>query len=156
MRFLKYLSLFLVFHLLTGCGKEQALSRIPDMPVNIQVPVGSDLNTILSAKSITSTEGYPADTKLGFGGILLVNGFATDSDNNAFYAFDLACPHEANSQIRIRGDKVKLDAYCPQCQSRFEVFHGSGVPTAGVARDNKTGLKRYRTQLQGNYVRVTR
>lgn len=153
---MKYVSFLLLLCIFAGCGKEQALSRIPDMPVQVQIPVGSDLNTILSAKSITSPEGYPADTKLGYGGVLVVNGFATDSENSTFYAFDLACPHEANPQIRIRVDKAKLDAYCPQCQSRFEVFHGSGVPTAGVARDSKTGLKRYRTQTQGNYVRVTR
>ena len=153
---MKELSLTLLLILLAACSNEQAPSRIPDMPVQVQIPIGSDLNTILSTKSITSPEGYPADTRLGYGGVLVVNGFATDSENSSFYAFDLACPHEANSQIRIRIGKEKLDAYCPQCQSRFDIFHGSGIPTAGIAKKNKSGLKHYRTILQGNYVRITR
>ncbi len=75
--------------------------------------------------------------RLGYGGLLLVRSLVEEQ----FYAYDLACPHEAPQRSRL--EVRELEALCLSCESRYEVVHGSGAPISGVSR---SPLRRYRAQ----------
>ncbi|GEM_PF-35568 len=87
-------------------------------------------------------------TMTGYGGILLVNGmdpFTTEA--NVPLAYDLACPVECRSDIRVAmvdAENHPLPvAECPVCKSQYDVIEGGGRPISGPARDDSYGLRMY-------------
>jgi hypothetical protein len=96
---------------------------------------------------------WTALTYTGFGGILLVGDIS-----GAPYAYDLACPVEIKSDVRIKIDEDALEAYCPTCGSRFAVFTNYGSPLSGEAKRLKRGLRRFTVGpgSNGEYMVVTR
>ncbi len=126
-----------------GCD-DNNYNRIPNVYTYLKLNIyttGKDLVAIPSYKRFTSVEEtFDADTHLGYGGLLVVNGV-----DGVMRAYDLACPVEANPTVRIVVDSTLLYARCPKCNSLYNVsdFDAMGMPMEGVARENRYFLKRY-------------
>ncbi|GHT39608.1 hypothetical protein FACS189437_03460 [Bacteroidia bacterium] len=109
-----------------SCEKE-LISPIPTAPVEITLNLDfadSDLVPALAAKSITQPR--VATDRLGFGGILVVNGSGSNGAISLF-AYDLACPHEVDRNIRVIPDNSGK-AKCPECGSVYVTMWGTGLP----------------------------
>jgi hypothetical protein len=111
---------------------EPLTSSIPSNPVNLELNLDfsdSDLVPSLAAKSFPYNQPRLATDRLGFGGILVVNGY---SPNGAIhlYAYDLACPHEVNPNIHVV-PAPDGTAHCEKCGSVFVTMWGDGLPEKG-------------------------
>ena len=81
---------------------------------------------------------FTANTYTGFGGILLL----TDPLGNPL-AYDLACPVEVKSDIRVYIND-KFLAECPHCHSTYDVFSNYGAPVGDCeATRHHYGMRRY-------------
>ena len=143
----------------TGCSSVDD-ERIPNMPVNINLGDPGLWNTygvsgfgtnrdFIIAPGIRVPSGFPfADNSAtGFGGVLLISGmnpFTTTTDIPL--AYDLACPVERQSNIRVYIDEEDYVAVCPECGSTYDVTMGGGAPLSGPAFSGKYkyGLRSYR------------
>jgi hypothetical protein len=142
----KTLILLLFVGLAFSCG-EEIYSTIPYAPVNLLLNLDfadNALNANLSYEVITQQR--IASDKLGFGGILVINGNGVENAN--LYAFDLACPVEAQRNIRIVADNLSspsasiqtaITATCPKCGAVYNIANGYGSPQSGT----KLYLKKY-------------
>lgn len=83
---------------------------------------------------------YSAASQTGFGGVMLVGDI-----NGMPAAYDMSCPVENRSDVRIAYDENLNDAYCARCGSRYSVINNYGQPTAGPAADSShpMGLRTY-------------
>lgn len=124
---------------LIGCAclvlscEEEYVSTIPIAPVNIKLNLNtedSDLIPLLATKSFTQPR--IATDRIGFGGVLVIQG------DTQLYAYDLACPVEANRNIKVIPNDVG-QATCPHCKSVYDLAYGSGMPHSGT----KLFLKSY-------------
>jgi len=127
-------------------------SAIPDYPVYLERNINTDaleLRTIGGYKTYTTIERI--GDAIGYGGLLVIHGF----DDN-YYAFDLACPHEIKSNIRVVPNSAG-QAVCDSCKSVFSIGYGSGNHLSGPAKE---GLRRYQISVyetvSGTIFRVTR
>ncbi|MGL5317732.1 MAG: hypothetical protein ACRC9Q_03435 [Bacteroidales bacterium] len=142
---------------LSGCENSETLSRIPEASVNLRVNIDYwKLTALLDYHRFLDKQGLPASTYLGYGGILVVNGFTFNGESEAFYAYDLACPVEAQTDVRVTINNDLIQAECPKCKSRFAVFEGGGVPVWGEAKKNSLFLKQYKTKLSGRDILISR
>jgi len=125
--------------------------RLPPVPVNLVFYTVSDWDLYgtpgaLSSKEFVKTpelripEDYPytALNQTGFGGILLVGDIY-----GAPVAYDMACPVEMKSDVRIHVDHETNKAVCDRCGSVFDVFTNYGYPLSGPAAESGWGLTRY-------------
>lgn len=80
---------------------------------------------------------YLVTTYTGFGGVLL----CTDYYGNPV-AYDLACPVECRSDIRVAVNEDNL-AECPRCHSTYDIFAMSGNSVGGPAARDGYGLQIY-------------
>jgi len=138
--------------------------RIP--PVAVRVPFNTvgdwNLYGVAGAgqyryfiKSEKQPVGYPytALSYTGFGGILLVS----DIHGNPV-AYDLACPVECKSDIRVSVITDQMIAECPVCHSTYDIVTNYGHPLSGKAAERGYGLRRYLVVggPQGEYMVITR
>lgn len=142
----------------TSCNTIDS-DRIPNYAVNINLTPISAWQTYGVSyygeskrfiRDLREPSNFPwlERTKTGFGGILLVNGmdpFTTEA--NVPLAYDLACPVECSSQIRVsmvnaEGHPLPV-AECPVCKSRYDVIEGGGRPISGSAKEDSFGLRMY-------------
>ena len=88
--------------------------------------------------------------KLGLGGLLVVHTPFIDKDE--FCAFDLACPNELNPNRNtiVEVDKDGINAICPKCGTKYQIFDGFGL-----ALNGKYGLRMYHVSLNGSTGVVT-
>jgi hypothetical protein len=134
------------------------VSSIPSYPVSLQL-------NLLTGQYVTfrnSTNEYLLFTKpiivtdrIGFGGILVYTGISLDDSNNTiYYAFDLACPYEAKSNIKVSPVKDALgQVKCSECGSVYDVGFGLGNPIEGPSKEI---LKRYKTSFSGDVLYIYR
>lgn len=120
------------------------------MPVNITFTTVFDWNNYGGVKAVLDTERfirdqripsvypYSANTYTGFGGVLLV----CDLQSNVT-AYDLACPVECRSDVRVTVDHDINMAVCPKCGSVYDIFALYGQAISGEAADRGYGLTRY-------------
>ena len=89
---------------------------------------------------------FDPDAYTGYGGVLLVSGYNFETgDYNSPLAYDRACPYEADrNNALLSFDSETLEAYCPNCGSRYDVCEGAGSPVSGPAVERNYGLRRYR------------
>jgi len=130
---------FLLFFCIAFSCEKEYYTSIPDYPVNIELRLDnldSELNANLAYKVITKPRF--AVEKLGFGGILVINGMGEAPVN--LYAYDLACPVEAQRNVLIVPDKSGITATCPRCGAVYTIATGTGAPQSG----SKYPLKLYR------------
>ncbi|GHT01900.1 hypothetical protein AGMMS49525_04030 [Bacteroidia bacterium] len=146
-----YLFLLLGVVLLQACD-ENARSPIPDVSVYFTI----DLNyldrelgagTAPAAKSFTEPRRKSEEGKIGFGGLLVINGFSTNGASVNLFAYDLACPsenHPVNRNVRVVPDNAGK-AICPNCGAVFITAYGMGMPESG----SKFPLKSYSVRQSG-------
>lgn len=123
--------LFSLGWLLVGCS-ETIESSVPNLPVYYPLDFTSALAKPLLAPggSIRITERLIERSAIGFGGLLVVHSLL---EPHTYYAYDLACAHEANAEIQLYMNE-KIEAVCPACGSTYSVLYGGGAPTSGVAQ----------------------
>ena len=127
----------LLFASLSACDDEIA-SPIPYAPVNLVLHLnGEDSRLNGSLSFIEYTRPRTETDRLGFGGILVINGLGEGTIN--LFAYDLACPNEADRNVRIRPQDTGLRAICPKCNAVYNIANGWGSPESG----SKHRLKRY-------------
>lgn len=131
--------------------------RIPPFPVTIRLSNSGLWNTygvsgfgnyryFIRQTREPSNFPYTEQTYTGFGGVLLIGGMDPfTNDTQIPLAYDLACPVECKSDVRIFIDGETFDAVCPNCKSHYDVVMAGGSPISGPAVEgsHKYGLKRY-------------
>ena len=145
------ISIFLVFTVFS-C-KEEIYSTIPTAPVSYKLYLNAEdqsLNAGTGAYLCITKERFATD-RLGFGGLLVVNGIGQKTVN--LYAYDLACPVEANrsalvvpENISQTGIPTAITAKCPKCGAVYNIIDGYGTPQSG----SKYFLRAYRVEKTGN------
>ena len=88
-------------------------------------------------KNLPANFPYNVNTYTGYGGVLLMMGM------DAPMAYDLSCPVEASPTITLSINADNFEAVCPKCGSRYNPLTGAGGPVAGVAINNKVGMRQY-------------
>jgi len=144
----RILSLLLFICIALSCNKEYYTS-IPDYPVNLELSLNGldyNLNANLAYKVFPFDQPRLAKDRLGFGGILVINGFSADGNPVNLYAYDLGCPVEAQRTVQVVPDKSGGTATCPKCGAVFTIATGTGAPQSGT----KYYLKSYRIVNNGN------
>lgn len=144
--------------------------RIPNYPVNINLGDAALWNTYgvngfgSHRRFILTTLGrepssfpFSQSSATGFGGVLVIEGLDPFSATPAVpLAYDLACPYEAKSDIRVYIETETYHAICPKCGSVYDVTMGGGAPLGGPSAESnlKYGLRRYRcvTGAYGGYI----
>lgn len=123
--------------------------RIPPAPVLIQfnsvadwdaygVPGAMSWRRFIKNEREPQNYPYTAMSATGFGGVLLCG----DINGNPV-AYDLSCPVECRSDVRVAIDPEALVAECPRCHSTYDVFSLWGHPLSGEAAERGYGLRRY-------------
>lgn len=158
----RLLSVLLLSTTLLSC-EEVDDERIPPYPVYIQFQTQADWNVygvtgacdykyFIKENRTPSNFPWTALTETGFGGVLLV----TDIHGNP-HAFDLACPIEAQKNVRVTVDSDLQKARCPKCGSVYDIFTNYGLPVEGEASQKKYSLRNYSvgSGYQGQYLIIT-
>lgn len=125
--------------------------RLPAAPVNLVFTNVGMWNTygvegamtyryFIKTRQIREPAGfpYPVSAATGFGGILLVSDY-----NGMPIAYDLACPVECRTDVRVAIDDDTHLAICPMCRSTYSVFESYGHPVSGPAAERGYGLQIY-------------
>lgn len=145
--YIKHIAILTAILLFFACDDIDK-SSIPDSPVYLERNINSEaleLRTIGGYKVYTTPEQY--GDAVGYGGLVVIYGF-----NEQFYAFDLACPLEADRNIRVVPNDAG-QAVCETCGSVFSIGYGSGNRVSGPAKE---GLRRYNVSVYGTIIHVTR
>jgi len=150
--FFKHL-LFIPFLALSFAScNDNVQSTIPDYPVYIELnlttaPYNTFKNSYNHFFYFKTLTGLPVTSRIGYGGIIVCTGF-----EGAYYAFDMACPYEAKSTIRVYPNDIG-QAVCEKCGSVFDIGYGIGNPSSSPAKET---LKRYRASLSGDILYISR
>ena len=148
----KIISFFICYFVITlsnGCT-DDLLNPIPNVPVYLNLDLqfqDQDLVPVYAVKSYTTPTS--AIQKLGFGGVVVIHGLDNGSGQE-YYAYDLACPNEANPTIRVVPDDMGR-AQCATCKSVYDLSNGFGNRLSGPT---KSDLKRYQTVHVGNIIEI--
>lgn len=93
----------------------------------------------VKSERIPANYPYNANVYTGFGGVLLVS----DIYSGEPVAYDLSCPVERRTNVRVTIENESYDAVCASCGSHYNVMGGWGAPISGKALIEKVGLTRY-------------
>jgi hypothetical protein len=126
-----------------SCEKEK-YSDIPYAPVRLTLYAEDMMKLISPSSHLSFTQSNHADDQLGYGGILVVHGLDYGA-SYTYYVYDLACPVEAQRNIRIGPDRSGITATCSHCHSVFNIVDG-GYPESGT----KLRLTQYKINPTGN------
>ena len=77
------------------------------------------------------------------GGLMLIT-----NEHGVPYVYDLCCPVEINSNIRIEFDENNLCLRCPKCGSTYDIT--TGGPMTGTAKDGRYFLQSYNIAPYGS------
>ncbi|MDE6310255.1 MAG: hypothetical protein K2L96_00360 [Muribaculaceae bacterium] len=126
-------------------------TRVPAMPVHLVFQSVADWNAWGPGGAVDSRRfilnngervpaGYPftALDRTGYGGLLVLQDV-----NGQTLVYDLSCPVECKTTVRVKVDAETLTAECPQCHSTYDVFSLYGHPLSGPAAKHGYGLRRY-------------
>lgn len=121
-------------------------SSIPDYPVILDLNLTTTYPNFNSPnQSLTFLKRINEIDRIGYGGILAYIGF-----DGEFYAFDMCCPFEAKSTIRVYPNDIG-QAVCEKCGTVFDIGYGIGNPSSGSAKEV---LKRYKTNKSGDILYI--
>lgn len=136
----KLILLFSLLIIFSNCSSDDNINNnnpyLPNYPVNITINL--DMPSYVNLQ-------YPSNTKLLSGPGYGVLGIIVINTGSGFNAFDAACPNQALSScstMRIHGIK----AVCPCDETEYSLYTGIG--------DAQYQMKRYRTELIGNTLRI--
>ena len=145
--------LFLLFIFIAFSCQDEIYSTIPNAPVSFKLNLNfydSQLNAGVGAY-LKITEKRLETDRLGFGGLLIVNGIGEQPVN--LFAYDLACPNEASrsalivpEDINETGTPTALTAKCSKCGAVYDIIDGFGTPKSG----SKYYLRSYRVMKTSN------
>ena len=137
--------------LLTLCGSCDTIDNKTIPSFTVRIDLGSyalwntygvngmgDYRIFNREKKLPKDFPYNVNSYTGFGGVLLMMGM------DAPMAYDMACPVEINQSIILSINSENFEAVCPKCGSRYNPLTGDGGPVAGVAINNKVGMRKYR------------
>lgn len=128
-----------------GVSCEEYRSLIPYAPVNLPLNLNFQDNDLIPQLTYkTFTQRRFEEDRIGYGGILVINGFGSELVN--LYAYDLSCPVEAVRNTRVVPNEDGLTATCPKCGASYNIANGYGIPISG----EKVGLQVYRVVSSGN------
>lgn len=156
-RFLSITGSLLLCWMLTGC-EDNYISSIPNYPVSLKLNLTASYPTFKDNpyQFLVFEKPRYDNEYLGYGGILVVCGFGSDRPYE-YYAYDLACPHEADAKIKVTPNG-EGQAICNTCGSVYDIVNGFGNPIGDSPA--KEPLKRYKTYLDskpfGEYLIITR
>ncbi|MDR0681419.1 MAG: hypothetical protein LBG15_06175 [Dysgonamonadaceae bacterium] len=142
-KFVKIFFFFLILLFFLAC-EEELYSPVPDVRVNLTIDLSlQDADLIPTLATKTFTKPRLEIDRIGFGGILIINGYSTNGEANLF-AYDLACPVEANSSVKVIPDDIGK-AKCPKCEAIYSIAYGTGMPES----KSKYPLKSYAVRKIG-------
>jgi nitrite reductase/ring-hydroxylating ferredoxin subunit len=150
---MKRLLIYLFAFLSAGACDKTYVSSIPDYLVYLELDLSFEDNALVAVQGYriyTQENINSAIESAGFGGVLVYHGISS-AGADAYYAFDAACPVEASRSVTIEIDSTGVQAVCPKCQSRYELFYGLGAPVSGPGKEQ---LRRYNVTVSGNKVYV--
>lgn len=135
--------------IVTGACSKLDDERIPPMPVSLTFATVAQWNTygiggamdyriFIKQDRLPANYPYTAISATGFGGLLLVG----DINGNPT-VYDLACPVERRSDVRVFINTTSMVAECPNCHSTYDVFSLNGHPLSGPAAEQGFGLRHY-------------
>lgn len=125
-----------------SCTKQEK-SNLPYARVNFTVDLRyEDSDLVGSTKSKVFTEARKAGERVGLSGILVTCGF-----DNTYYAYELCCPYEAKTHIRIEPTEDGT-AVCPECKTVYDTGFGNGVPLEGPIK-HKQVLRKFDVITRG-------
>lgn len=147
-RILQAIAVLAVVSLFGACSKLDD-ERIPPMPVSLTFATVAQWNTygiggaldyriFIKQDRIPADYPYTAISATGFGGLLLVGDI-----NGRPAVYDLACPVERRSDVRVSINTTSMVAECPDCHSTYDVFSLNGHPLSGSAAEQGFGLRHY-------------
>lgn len=144
--------------LLGSCGTSD---HDPELPTQDTYPVRYSLDLMGDGYRLHEpytmmeiSERRRVTDRLGVGGLLVVHIPGVDQEgSDSFEAFDLACPYEWPSVVRVKVKKEgTTEVVCPVCETVYDLSMGVGLPKTGKSR---FPLWKYRTTLRGNYLEIT-
>lgn len=131
----KQFGLIMLTLLLTvACETEK--DRIPNMPVFLKRNV-NQIDLLSPGKYYYIATPTLSSDRLGFGGLVLAYCY---DELEPYCAFDLACPYCATATIQVSEPDSMLVCTCPNCNERYDLFYGMGIPLEGIS---KWPLKKY-------------
>ncbi|WP_302405682.1 hypothetical protein [Barnesiella intestinihominis] len=86
---------------------------------------------------------YTLSSATGYGGLMLIT-----NEHGVPYVYDLCCPVEINSNIRIEFDENNLCLRCPKCGSTYDIT--TGGPMTGTAKEGRYFLQSYNIAPYGS------
>jgi argininosuccinate lyase len=124
---------------------DRLYTPIPHTQVNLTVDLNlQDADLIPSLATKTFTVPRSGMDRIGFGGVLVIHGFSVGGETDLF-AYDLACPVEANPNTRVVPDDAGR-AKCPKCEATYAIAYGTGMPES----KSKYPLKSYTVRKAGD------
>jgi hypothetical protein len=120
-----FLFFFVVFFF-SACEKE-LYSPIPNTSVYLTIDLSlQDAGLIPALATKTFTQPRTGTDRIGFGGVLVINGYSANGATT-LYAYDLACPVEADRNVKVVPDNIGK-AKCPECGAVYNTAYGTGAP----------------------------
>ena len=119
------------------------------MPVYMELNLTTTYPTFKNSvnESLVFERPVLATDRIGYAGLLVYSGF-----DMMYYAFDLACPVEADPKVKVKPNDLG-QAVCETCGSVYNISYGIGNPEEGPAKET---LRRYKTALQGDLLIIFR
>ncbi len=146
---MKKLLLIAIFACVFFSCEDEVYSTIPLAPVSLKLNLNGEDSDLNGFAYKIFTKPRKETDRLGYGGILVIN-----TQRNGIIdlrAYDLACPNEAASDIKIKPDENGLEAVCPVCGAKYNII-SEGAPISG----SKHPLKQYNVSItpgiSGTYV----
>ncbi len=137
-RFFLVVTITILF--LFGCSKE-------DDPIpNVSFTAYIDIRLPDYSGSVFTVNRDSYGHLIGVSGIIVYR--ISDVE---FYAFERYCPHDKKLTCRVTVGEENSIAQCSCCQSEFLILSPTGDVVSGPA---KSGLKVYRTRMEGDYLVV--
>lgn len=142
---LQFVSACILFWLFTGC-KDNYISSIPNYPVYLELNLTASYPTFKDNpyQYLTFTKARFDYEAVGFGGILVFCGLGNQSSHFEYFAFDMACPHEAQADVKVKPND-QGQATCEKCGTVYDISFGIGNPIKGPSKE---ALKPYKTSLK--------
>lgn len=129
-----------------SCGKGSEPAT-PVAPVSMELYLGSSQYEALRSPGgvLRILEPQRAGDRTGLAGLVVVQA----PSGEEYFVYDLACPVEYPRLSRVELEGV--EAYCPECKSRYELLSGTARPLSGRAshplRSYKARYDRQRESL---------
>ena len=155
---MKRIIILILFTVIAFSCEKEYYTTIPNFSVYFELRLSfyeyELKNTDLAYKTFTQPRLEVEKGKMGYGGLLVINGISQ------LFAYDLACPVEAQRNIHVVPDNLSsstsvlptaIKATCPECGAIFNIADGSGAPQSGT----KYYLRSYRVVESGMKCIVT-